>query len=180
LDALRSKTQPPNGNEKENEMRKFLIAALGLASIASGDLIEAAGAVTTVDIKSSDLEAYCKRKDGLYTETKDTTTCAIGSGKSAVVIGCSKGGTCTMDHTMVFSSKPSTHGPVGQASDTTLRNGGKKPAAGNTLGAGSTTVGGGSSGNATPTGIKPPANSASTTVGANGGGPNGRPALQRQ
>lgn len=163
-------------------MRKFLIAALGL-TILAGSFVTEATASTKFHKTPKQLKDYCNELHGSYTKEAGPNggaMCMIGDGDDLSVVSCSGNGDCTISHTMVFSSKPSTHGPVGQASDTTLGNGGKKPAAGNTTGAGSTTVAGGNSGNGTPTGIKPPANSASTTVGANGGGPNGRPALQRQ
>jgi hypothetical protein len=165
----------PNGKEKE--MRKFLVAALGLASLG-GSFATEATASTKLEMTQKDLAKFCSDHDGSM--GGGDTYCMIGSGKSTVVISCPVDGNCTMSHTMVFSSNSSKHGPVGQAPNTTLGNSGKKPAAGNTTGASSTTVGGGNSGNGTPTGIKPPANSASMTVGATGGGPKGRPALQRQ
>ena len=120
-------------------MRSFLIVA-SLASLASGVLFEAAAAATT-EMTPGELKAYCDKKDGHYMDNGGgMTSCQIGFGKSKVVIGCSSSGKCTIDHTMVFSSKPATHGPVGQASDTTLGNGGKKPVAGNTSGASSTAL----------------------------------------
>ena len=157
-------------------MRSLLIVA-SLASLASGVLIESAGAAATTDMTSGELKAYCEKKGGLYTETADTTTCTIGIGNTAVVIGCSKGGTCTIDHTMVFSSNSSKHGPVGnQAPNTTLGNSGKKPVAGNASGASSTTL-------KTPAGK----NNAATNTRNDGSVLNGqsyvqsgRPGLQRQ
>jgi hypothetical protein len=167
-------------------MRKFLIAAVGLASLG-GSVVTGPAAAADIDMTPGEVKAYCEKKGGNYLEDgQGSSSCQIGTGKGAVVIGCGSGGRCTINNTMVFSSKPATHGPVGQAPNTTLGNGGRISAGAgisdNTMlgNGGRISAGAGISGNGTPTGIKPPANSAGTTVGANGGGPNGRPALQRQ
>jgi hypothetical protein len=105
------------------------------------------------------------------------SSCQIGTGKGAVFIACSSSGNCTIDHTMVFSSNSSKHGPVGnQAPNTTLGNSGKKPVAGNTSGASSTAL-------KTPAGR----NNAATNTRNDGSVLNGqsyvqsgRPGLQRQ
>jgi hypothetical protein len=126
---------------QESGMHRSLIVVLSLASLASGALSGAASAAT-VEMAPGELKAYCDKKGGHYMDSGDgTTSCQIGFGKSAVVIGCGSGGKCTINHTMVFSSNSSKHRPVdNQAPNTTLGNGGKKPVAGNTSGASSTAL----------------------------------------
>jgi putative hemolysin len=169
---------------QETEMRKFLIVA-SLASLAGGVLTEAAAAAT-VQMSQSELKAYCDKKGGMFNADRDGagSNCTIGVGKNQVVIVCTNSGNCSISHTMVFSSKPATHGPVGQAPDTTLGKGGKNSAGASTS-ATSTLAGGGTSSNGVATAKQAPLAGASNTntSGTTGGGglpPTGRPRLQQQ
>ncbi len=162
-------------------MRKFLIVA-SLASLAGG-VSTATASVVRLDMTPTQLKGYCKEKGGIYTTWDSGGTCKIGSGKSEVVVSCGDKA-CIMTHTMVFTSNRSTHGPVGQAPDTTLGKGGKNSAGANTSGA-STLAGGGTSSNGVTTTKQAPLAGASNTntSGTTGGGglpPTGRPRLQQQ
>ena len=124
-------------------------------------------------MSQSELEAYCDKKGGKFLADRDGagSNCTIGAGKNQVVIACSSSGNCTISHTMVFSSKPSTHGPVGQAPDTTLGKSGKNSAGASTSGA-STLAGGDTSSNGVATTKQAPLAGASNTntSGTAGGG----------
>ncbi|HYC17116.1 MAG TPA: hypothetical protein VEC94_07920 [Pseudolabrys sp.] len=161
-------------------MRNFLIVA-SLASLVGGVLTEAAAAAAT-DMTPGEVKAYCEKKDGYYTEDgHGGSSCQIGTGRGAVVIGCGSGGKCTINHTMVFSSSSSKHGPADQAPASTLAKGSK-----NSNGAGTASIGT-LAGNTSPNHVATNSNGVPATTripagGIGGGGlpQNGRPRLQQQ
>jgi hypothetical protein len=162
-------------------MRSFLIVA-SLASLASGVLIEAAAAAT-VQMTQSELKAYCEKKEGMFDDRGNgASTCVIGAGKNQVFIGCGGDGKCVINHTMVFSSNSSKHGPADQASTSTLAKGSKNSNGAGTAGTG--TLAGNTSSNHAPgtNSNGAPSTTRIPAAGAGGGGlpQNGRPRLQQQ
>jgi hypothetical protein len=166
---------------QETEMRKFLIVGLGLASLAG---VALTGTASAIEVSKDELKAGCTG-DGAKFETTDTGySCTKKVGKHTVQIICGATGHCVAITNSVFNPKSSTHGPVGQAPDTTLGKGGKNSAGASTSGA-STLAGGGTSSNGVTTAKQVPLAGVSNTntSGTTGGGglsPNGRPRLQQQ
>jgi hypothetical protein len=159
-------------------MHKILIVALVLAGLAGAALTGTASA-TKIEMSPAELKDYCDKKGGYYASGgSGGGNCQIGTGKNQVNIACGANGKCTMTRTMVFTSNPSTHGPIGQGSVATLGNNGKPSVSGNgTAGA----VAG------TSTSNKAPVNGDNKTASANGDSvpqnyqpylPGGRPRMQ--
>jgi hypothetical protein len=168
--------------EQEIRMRKVLIVTLGFTSLMASSEIASA---TPRQISKSDLEAFCNKNNGLFTDG--------GSGGyhcSIPKVGdwsCTASGACTVSRNIVFTRTPAPKTGASSAPSSTLGNSGKTSigiggvTSGANIPAGHTSITGPSASTKPATGSASASVSTSAITSNAGGLPlNGRPRSQQK